>query len=147
MYDTTTTSLLSGTEELTGFSKHLRQVLVVSKSRVDEWVEEQKAIADASAAAHEASVQERQDYIESTVVELLALQQGVSGVVKEQDEASCNGLRQRREKLETAREALEKEYQELEENLSKDSQLLKGTTILRLVYNLFCFRYSRILLC
>ena len=58
----------------TGFTSKLRQTLIVSRSKLDEWVEHQKAAADAAASVQQAEISEQQTRIDQAVTHLLSLQ-------------------------------------------------------------------------
>ena len=57
-----------------GFTSPLREHLLLSSSKLDEWVEHQKAKIDADFAEYQQSVSEQQSSIDRSVTHLLALQ-------------------------------------------------------------------------
>jgi hypothetical protein len=63
-----------------GFTNKLRQTLIVTRSVLDEWVELQKAAADALAAVQQAGMAEQQSRVDQVITHLLTLQleQGLS---------------------------------------------------------------------
>ena len=61
-------------EQPFGFTRKLRQTLITNQSRINAWVEEQKAEADAAFAVQEAEMADRQARLDQGVAEFLAAQ-------------------------------------------------------------------------
>jgi hypothetical protein len=103
-----------------GFSGQLRQTLFMSRSQLDEWVEEQKAVADAAASVHHADISERQSCIDKSATTLLALQLE-------------RGLSVGSNKQEEDRDGVKEEVNELRKELSVHSLRIEGTWIILLL--------------
>lgn len=59
---------------ITGFTANLMETIAVSKSKVQEWVDHEKAKADAASESYRQHLRQQQNNIDSQAAELLAIQ-------------------------------------------------------------------------
>jgi hypothetical protein len=71
-----------------GFTSSLRETLTLSRYKLDEWVEHEKAKADAQAESYRQAQTEQQQSVDRAVTHLLALQLEGGLTVSEDDRTS-----------------------------------------------------------
>lgn len=110
--------------EFTGFTSGLLNSIVVSKSKMDDWVEYQKAKIDEREASFQLKLEQEQKSIDSLVTNLLGVQleRGLSLRQSEEEESSS----QEDENLSHKKKALQEQQTKLDHDLAKLQSELKN---------------------
>lgn len=100
-----------------GFTCSLRETLTLSRCKLDEWVEHEKAKADAQAESYRQAQSEQQQRVDRAVTHLLALQlEGGLTVNEDERKTEKNGILKQ---TEAAREEIAELQQELQERTAR----------------------------
>jgi len=99
---------------ISGFTSKLLDTIAISKSKMNEWAEREKAKADKDAESYRKKVEEQQASIDSQVSSLLAIQ-AQRGLKVDDTAEDANQV----ENIATQKTALEEQQRELEDEISK----------------------------
>jgi hypothetical protein len=116
-----------------GFTSPLRETLLLSRSKLDEWVEHEKAKADALCEKSRQVCFSRQQRLDTTITNLLALQiQGGMTIVADDGNKSASNKdssNQRAKKTEILeqQDAARREMEQLQAKLADEKARIDGT--------------------
>jgi hypothetical protein len=125
----TTMMMLSEQRHFTGFTDHLKQSLLVSRSAVDRWVEEEKALADAAAAQSNQQLAQRQREVDAAVTHWLAVQleSGLSVNAQTKESSSPSNISKKKRELQNKVEQAQHDVEMLRDALDEKRSMLEGT--------------------
>lgn len=118
-----------GVKPQTGFTSSLLDKLVVSRSKVEEWVQHEKAKADKVAEAYRQQLMQEQTQIDTKVTNLLAVQLERGLSVKnegEENDENAESIAKRKVALEEQRNMLESEVEKLQTEYQTREKRVKG---------------------
>lgn len=104
-----------------GFTSSLRETLTLSRCKLDEWVENEKAKADVSAESYRQNLSAQQQHVDRTVTHLLALQLEGGLTVNEDERAEA------KKSMVNEKEAVGEEIEALQQELEERTERVKGT--------------------
>mmetsp|Transcript_11394 Transcript_11394/g.15954 ORF Transcript_11394/g.15954 Transcript_11394/m.15954 type:complete len:250 (+) Transcript_11394:97-846(+) len=117
-------------EDVSGFSSSLKTTLMASRAKLDAFVEDQKARADAATEEHEQNIIEEQSQIDTHVETLhsVQLERGMkvadSGVNSDTNNETDGGIAKRRQEMQDQQCALENDIESLQKAVrTKETQL------------------------
>mmetsp|Transcript_774 Transcript_774/g.1211 ORF Transcript_774/g.1211 Transcript_774/m.1211 type:complete len:250 (+) Transcript_774:116-865(+) len=117
-------------EDVSGFSSSLKTTLMASRAKLDAFVEDQKARADAATEAYEQNLIEEQSQIDTHIEALHSVQmeRGMkvagNGVNSESNNESDGGIAKRRQELRDRQCAFENDIESLQKDVQiKETQL------------------------
>jgi len=117
-----------GVKPQTGFSSGLMDKLVVSRSKVEEWVQHEKAKVEKVAEEYRQQLMQEKDVIEKKTATLLAVQLERGLSVKNDGEENDNGesIAKRKNALEEQQNMLESEIGRLKEEFESRKKRVQG---------------------
>mmetsp|Transcript_113085 Transcript_113085/g.316008 ORF Transcript_113085/g.316008 Transcript_113085/m.316008 type:complete len:257 (+) Transcript_113085:84-854(+) len=121
-----------GVKPQTGFTSSLLDKLVVSRSKVEEWVQHEKAKADKVAEAYRQQLMQEQAQIDTKVTNLLAVQLERGLSVKnegEENDENAESIAKRKVALEEQRNMLESEVEKLQTEYQTREKRVKEITM------------------
>jgi uncharacterized protein YdaT len=120
-----------GGQSQPGFTRSLMDAIVISRSKIDEWVEMEKAKADAVAEDYRQKLIAEQASIDAQVANLLAVQleRGLSVQNKDKAKINSESIATRKQALEQKQTALEAEIEKLQVEFDKRDKRVKGAYV------------------
>jgi uncharacterized protein YdaT len=117
-----------GGQSQLGFTRSLMDTIVISRSKIDEWVEMEKAKADAVAEDYRQKLISEQASIDAQVANLLSVQleRGLSVQNKDKAKNNSESIATRKQALEQQKTALEAEIEKLQVEFDKRDKRVKG---------------------
>lgn len=113
---------------MTTFTKQLRQCLIISKSRLAEWVEHEKARADAVSVRENHQQEEVQKTVDNGIAELLALQlEGDLTLSNKENASKVGGMDEKQKKLDLEVASLSDAVDGLRLELCEKTHQTQGT--------------------
>jgi hypothetical protein len=110
----------------TGFTSQLRETLSLSRCKLDEWVENEKATADATEEGYRQKLTQQQQAVDGAVTHLLALQlEGGLTVNDKDDDKDINKAHDKQSMLKE-RQAVQEEIEALQQELEERNARVKG---------------------
>jgi hypothetical protein len=112
----------------TGFSSELLDKLVMSRSKVEEWVQHEKAKADKVAEDYRQQLMQEQAKVDTKVTNLLAVQleRGLNMKSEGEENDNSESLAKKKVALEEQRTMLESEVEKLEKERQNREKRVKG---------------------
>lgn len=106
-----------------GFTSQLRETLIVSRSKLDDWVEHEKAKADAAAEQFRQTRNVHQQMIDEKITNLLALQlEGGLSVAETNKPVTDSAM----EEIKAQKEAVKAQMVVLEQQLADKKDQIEG---------------------
>ena len=116
-------------DDVSGFSSSLKTTLMASRAKLDAFVEEQKARADAAAEDHEHKVAEEQSNIDARVETFhsVQLERGMKVALNSDSKNETDGgIAKRRQEMQERQIVYEKDIEALQKDVQIKETQLKG---------------------
>jgi len=115
-----------------GFTSHLRETLVLSRCKLDEWVEHEKERIDVLAESYRAEQKNHQNRIDRAVASLVALQlEGGLSIADKNISVSHRDLTKEKEELLQEQERIKDEIEWLRRDLETKHSQVQGMSEFR----------------
>lgn len=108
------------------FTSQLRSTLILSRSKLDQWVEHQKEQIDVAAEAHRVAVESGQARIDAAVTDLLALQLKGGLALSSSSKPNDKTVSKEVQEILKKRQAIDEQMVELRAQLSDKAAVIQG---------------------